>query len=232
MRFRESSVPLVLVLVTATALLAGCVAREAAHPISTYVIPDYSGKAIKTVALIPMGEHVDLPEACAIALPLLEARASAKMAYVFLSEEEALGRAQKKGISDKYLRMVSEWKKEGTINKENVVSVGKDVAVDALLFTEIYLWNKEWVAPNAEGTSNSQVGMKLVLMGTKTGEKLWEAVDEQTTKSAYYSPQSGIGTHVDEAGMVRSSPVGGVPDPPPIEEAVKRALDAIFAMFP
>ena len=213
-------------------LLAGCAAREAIHPLSSYVVPDFGSRDVKTIALMPMADRGGAQAASPAVLPLLEARVLQKTAYLFLSQEEVAGRAMRTGQKDRYDRLVVNWAKEGQVGKDDVISLGKGVAVEAFLFGEVLLWNKEWIAPNAEGTSQTQVGIKLVLFSATTGEKLWEASDEQTLKSAYYSPQSGIGTHVDKGGMVRQSSTGGVPEPPPYDEVAGRVLDALFRVFP
>ena len=232
MRKTESLLFLVGVSAVAALLLTGCAAREAVHPLSAYVIPDFGEKGIETIGLVPISDQTNSEVGVATLLPLLEARAAEETACMFLSKEEILGRAQKKGLRDRYSSLVSDWKTEGEISRDDVVSVGGGSSVDALLFTEIFLWNKEWVTQNTEGTSRSQVGIRTVLMSAETGEKLWEASDEQVMESAYYSPESGIGTHVDAGGMVRSSSIGGVPDPPPIEEVARRVVDALFKVYP
>jgi hypothetical protein len=213
-------------------LLAGCAAREAVHPLSSYIVPDFSNRSVKVIAFMPLVDREASEAASPTVLPLIEARASQKAAYVFLSQEEIAGRAMKTGRKDEYDRLVLNWKNEKELGKEDVVSLGKAVVADAFLFGEVSLWNKAWVARNTEGTSQTQVGIKLMLVSATTGEKLWEASDEQTLKSAYYNPESGIGTYVDKGGMVRSSSTGGVPDPPPYEEVAKRVLDALFRVFP
>ncbi|KPJ58967.1 MAG: hypothetical protein AMJ46_13150 [Latescibacteria bacterium DG_63] len=229
---RGSLLFLVGVSAIAALVLTGCAAREAVHPLSTYVVPDFRSKAVKTVGLMPISDQTNSEVGMATVLPLLEKRAAEETAYMFLSEEEILGRSQKKGLRDNYTALVSGWKKDSKISKEDVVSVGGGSNVEALLFVEILQWTQEWVNQNTEGTSWSQVGIRTVLVSSETGAKLWEASDEQIMESAYYSPESGIGTHVDAGGMVRSSAVGGVPDPPSIEEVARRVLDALFRVFP
>ena len=118
------------------------------------------------------------------------------------------------------------------MGKADFSGLGKGAAAEAFLFGEVFRWSKEQIAGNVEGASQTQVGIKLMLISTTTGEKIWEASDEQILKSAFYSPISGIGTHVDEAGMVRQSSGASVPEPPPFEEVARRVLDAIFRVFP
>jgi hypothetical protein len=232
MMTRASLLFLVGVSAIATLVLTGCAAREAVHPLSTFVIPDFQGRGVKTIGFMPVSDPTNSEVGVATVLPLMEKRAAEVTAYMFLSEEEILGRTQKKGLRDRYTALVSGWRKDSEISKEDVVSVGGASNVEALLFAEIFEWNQEWVNQNTEGTSRSQVGIRAVLVSSENGETLWEVSDEQIMESAYYSPESGIGTHVDVAGMVRSSSAGGVPDPPPIEEVARRVLDALFRVFP
>lgn len=225
---------LVLVGLSAVAalLLSGCAAQEAVHPLSSYVVQDFGNRGIKNIAFMPLAERGGTQAASPIVLPLIEARTFQKTAYIFLSQEEVAGRAMRTGLKEQYDRLVLNWKKGSELGKDDIVSLGKGVAAEAFLFGEVSLWNKEWIQANVEGTSQTQVGIKLMLVSATTGEKLWEASDEQMSKSARYSPQSGIGTYVDEAGMVRQSSTSGVPDPPPFEEVTVRVLDALFRVFP
>lgn len=232
---KRFSFPFVLAGVTVAVafLLAGCAAREAVHPLSSYVAPDFGNKGVKIIAFMPLAEREGAQSASEIVLPLIEARAQQKIAYIFLSQEEMAGRAMRAGNKDQYDRVVAVWKKGSEPAKDDIVSLAKGVGADAFLFGNVFLWSKEKVQPNVEGTSDTQVGIKLSLVSAKSGEKLWEASDEQVSKSARYSPQSGIGTYVDEAGMVRQSSAGtGVPDAPPFEEVAARVLDAILRVLP
>ncbi|MCX5800320.1 MAG: hypothetical protein NTX17_02905 [Candidatus Eisenbacteria bacterium] len=212
--------------------LTGCAAREAVHPLFSYVAPDFGSRGVKTIALMPLVDRGETQKASSIVLPLLEAQALQKSAYIFLSQEEVVGRAMSTGSKEQYDRLVLNWRKQSELGKENVVSLGKGAAAEAFLFGEVFRWSKEQIAGNVEGASQTQVGIKLMLISTTTGEKIWEASDEQMLKSAFYSPISGIGTHVDEAGMVRQSSGASVPEPPPFEEVARRVLDAIFRVFP
>lgn len=213
-------------------LLTGCAAREAVHPLSTYIVPDFGARGVKTIALMPFSDRGTAEPGSPAVLPLVEARTLQKTAYVFLSQEETAGRAMRMAAKDQYDRLTAAWKKGDEPGKEDMISLGKAVAAEALLFGEVFSWNKEWVAPNAEGTSQTQVGVRLMLVSTATGERIWEASDEQILKGAYYNPESGIGAHVDKGGMVRQSSTAGVPDPPPYDEVAGRVLDAIFRVFP
>jgi hypothetical protein len=232
MKRKEPLLFLVGASVVVALLLLGCAGKEAVHPLSSFVVPDFAKRGVKTVGLMPISDQTNSEIGVATVLPLLEKRAAQETAYMFLSEEEILGRAQKKGLRDQYTALVSGWDMNGAISAPDVVSLGEACSVEAFLFTEIFIWNQEWVNQNVEGTSWSQVGIRTVLVGAKTGQKLWEASDEQTMESAYYSPESGIGTHVDAGGMVRASSIGGVPDPPPIEEVARRVLEALFKVYP
>jgi len=219
--------------IVAVFLLSGCAAREAMHPLSSYVVPDFGSKAVKVIAFMPLAEREGTLNASEIVLPLIEARVQQKTAYIFLSQEEVAGRVMRTGLKDRYDRVVAGWKSGGEPAKDDLVALGKGVSADAFLFGNVFVWSKEKVQQNVEGTSDTQVGIRLSLVSSSTGEKLWEASDEQVSKSARYSPQSGIGTHVDQAGMVRQSSAGsGVPDAPPFEEVASRVLDALFRVFP
>jgi len=230
---KRSSLPVLAALGTLMVLvLGGCAAREAVHPLSTYVAPDFSSRGIKTIALMPFSDRGTAELGSPTVLPLVEARVFQKTGYLFLSQEEIAGRAMKTNVKDQYDRLTATWKKGEEPGKEDVISMGKVIAADALLCGEVFNWSKQWVAANEEGTSQRQVGIKRVLVSAATGEKIWEASDEQTLKSAYYSPESGIGTYVDSGGMVRQYSTAGVPDPPPYEEVAGRVLDAIFRVFP
>ncbi len=229
---RPSLVVLVSLAVLAALVLTGCASREAMHPISSYVVPDFSVRSVKTIGLIPIAERAGAEGATAKLLPLVEEYASAQVDYVFLSQEQVLGAAQKSGASEAYNALISAWQKGGQMAAEDVTAVGQAAGADALCFVEAYRWSKEWVAPNVEGQSESTVGVRAVLFGASKGEKLWEASDEQTLKSALYSPDSGIGTHVDAGGMVRTSSGAAVPEPPPIEEVAARVVQSIFRVFP
>jgi hypothetical protein len=215
----------------ASLVLSGCVAREAMHPISSHVVPDYD-RGIRTIGLLPIAERHGAEGATLKLLPAVEQQVAAKTGYVFMAQEQVLGRAQQSGVADEYRALVSAWQADETVSGDGVVAVGKGAGVDALLFIEVYLWAQEWVQPNAEGASTSAVGMKALLYSAKNGEKLWEASDEQTMKSANYSPESGIGVRVDTGGLVRASSASAVPEPPPIEEVVNRVVGATLRVFP
>jgi hypothetical protein len=223
---------LVSIAVFAALLVCGCATREALHPINTFVVPDYSAMAIRNIGLMPIAERSGVEEAGAKLLPVLEAQLATKTAYVFISQEQVLGAVQKSGTSEQYKRLLSAWQKDGMIPAQDVAEVGKSAGVDALMLIEVTTWSREWVPSNVEGESVSRAGLKAVLVSAKNGEKLWESFDEQTLQSAHYTPQSGIGTYVDDAGMVRTSSTAGVPEPPPIEEVATRVAAAVFRVLP
>jgi hypothetical protein len=202
------------------------------HPITTFVVPDYSARAIKIVGLMPIVERAGVEGASAKLLPVLEGQLATNTAYVFLSQEQVLGAVQKSGISEQYKMLLSTWQKDGAISAQDAAAVGQSAGVDALMLVEVSAWSREWVAANVEGESLAKAGAKAVLVSAKNGEKLWESFDEQTLQSAHYSPQSGIGTYVDDAGMVRTSSTAGVPEPPPIEEVATRVIAAMFRVLP
>ncbi len=212
--------------------VCGCATREAMHPITTFVVPDFSARAIKTVGLMPIAERAGVEEAGLKLLPVLEGQLATRTAYVFLSQEQVLGAVQKSGVSERYNRLLSGWRDNGALSAEDAAAVAQKAGVDALMFIEVNTWARDYVQANTEGESVSKVGLKAVLVGAKTGEKLWESFDEQTMQSAHYSPESGIGTYVDQAGMVRSSGGAGVPEPPPIEEVALRVATALFRTLP
>ncbi len=218
--------------VVAAFVVCGCATKEAMHPITTFVVPDFSARAIKTVGLMPIAERAGVEEAGLKLLPVLEGQLAAKTAYIFLSQEQVLGAVQKSGVSDRYNKLLSGWRNDGTLSAEDAAAVAQKAGVNALMFVEVSTWSREWVPANTEGESVSKVGLKAVLVSGKTGEKVWESFDEQTLQSAHYSPESGIGTYIDDAGMVRSAGKGGVPEPPPIEEVATRVVRDVFKVLP
>jgi hypothetical protein len=226
-----SLVVLVGLIAVAALLLAGCAAKEAAHPLSSYVVPDFSARTVKTIALLPIADRTMSSDASDTVLRFLRQHVSAMTAYRFLSEEDVLGVAQSKNVSDAYNGLISGWRKKGDTGTQDAISVGQAVGADALLFTEVYIWIREWVEPNTKGASQTQIGIKMLLVSSKNGEKLWEAFDEQVVKSVEYDPGSKIGVHVDETG--RATPLyGGIPQPPTFDEVAPRVMDAIFKVFP
>jgi len=231
-RMNRGFCALVAVAIAAALVLCGCAARQAMHPITTFVVPDYSARAIKTVGLMPIAERAGVQEAGPKLLPVLEAQLATKTAYVFLSQEQVLGSVQKSGVTDRYNKLLSGWRDNGSISAEDAVAVAQKAGTDALMLVEVSTWSREYVPANVEGESVSKVGLKAVLVSGKTGEKLWESYDEQSLQSAHYSPESGIGTYIDQAGMVRSSGKGGVPEPPPIEEVALRVVNDVFRVLP
>jgi hypothetical protein len=223
---------LVAVAAAAALVLCGCAAKQAMHPITTFVVPDYSARAIRTVGLMPIAERAGVEEAGLKLLPVLEGELATKAAYVFLSQEQVLGAVQKSGVSDRYNRLLSGWRDKSVISAEDAAAVAQKAGTDALMFIEVSTWSREYVPANTEGESVSKVGLKAVLVSGKNGERLWESFDEQTLQSAHYSPESGIGTYIDAAGMVRSAGKGGVPEPPPIEEVALRVVTGLFRVLP
>ncbi|MBN1504447.1 MAG: hypothetical protein JW952_05215, partial [Candidatus Eisenbacteria bacterium] len=191
-----------------------------------------AARAVKSVGLMPIAERAGVQEAGPKLLPALEGKLATKTAYVFLSQEQVLGAVQKSGVSDTYKRLLSGWRDKAALSAEDAAAVAQKAGVDALMFFEVNTWSREYVPANVEGESESRVGVRAVLLSGKNGEKLWESLDEQTLKSAHYSPESGIGTYVDEAGMVRASGGAGVPEPPPIEEVAARVAAALFKVLP
>jgi len=231
MNKQASLVALVGLVAVAALLLTGCAAREATHPLSSYVVPDFSARAVKTIALLPIADRTVSNDASDTVLRFLRPHVSTMTAYRFLSEEDVLGLTQSKNVSGAYNALISGWRKKGDVGTQDAISVGQAVGADALLFTEVYIWIREWVEPNARGASQTQVGIRMLLVSTKNGEKLWEVSDEQVAKSVEYDPGSKIGVHVDDTGRATAL-YGGLPQPPTFDEVVPRVMDAIFKVFP
>jgi hypothetical protein len=224
-------VALVGLIAVAALLLVGCAAKEATHPLSSYVVPDFTARAVKTIAILPIADRTVSTDASDTVLRFLRPHVSTMTAYRFLSEEDVLGLAQSKNVSDAYNALLSGWRKKGDIGTQDAISVGQAVGADALLLTEVNIWIREWVEPNTRGASQTQVGIRMLLVSSKNGEKLWEASDEQVVRSIEYDPASKIGVHVDDTGRATAL-YGGIPQPPTFDEVAPRVMEAIFKVFP
>ncbi len=107
----------VVVSTAAALVLCGCAAKQAMHPISTFVVPDFSARAVKTVGLMPLAERAGVQEAEPKLLPVLEGQLAAKASYVFLSQEQVLGAVQKSGVTDRYNKLLSGWRDDGALSR-------------------------------------------------------------------------------------------------------------------
>jgi hypothetical protein len=225
-----------LLTVIAIAPSLSCRATTSGVRAATAILsPQWDSLNIQSLGLVTIGSMVGDEVARQTAEYIVEEQlASTQDRFVVLGVQTARGRAAAAGAGETFDRLVKAWRDERMADKFLVEQLCEKMGVDGLLFGELIDWKREKVDFTQEGSSYTQVALRLVIMSGKTGMSVWEAEKMVRQDTQVYTPgSSGSGVTTDESGISRSQRTRGVtPEPARREDVIVDVLASIMAAFP
>jgi len=161
--------------------------------------------------------------------PLFEEAARVRPALTLVSESEVAREADRKGLTSDFKALKMQWEADRSFDAALLKKVADSLVAQYVLAGDISEWSQTTVDFNVEGYSHSDVGASFKLFAAATGKKVWEARDKVELKSPNYNPQAS--GSVDDLGIQRGGRQA-VPQPPPIDEAVKQVAANLGTALP
>jgi hypothetical protein len=232
---RPAAALLVTMLVFAVLPGLSCRATTAGiRPATAILSPEWDSLNIQSLGFVTVGSSVGDEVARQMVEGILEGQLSSNQdRFVVLGVQTARARAAAAGAGDVFDRLVKVWHDERVADKFLVESLCTKMGVDGLLFGELSDWKREKVGVTEEGSSFTQVEMRLVILSGKTGMIVWEAQKMIRQDTQLYTPGGDdTGVASDNEASARDRRLGGLaPEPPRPEDLVVDVLASIMAAF-
>lgn len=236
-RGRRSNAALLCVAAALAISVNGCkTTGGGVEPPKAFVAPDWAEQKISTLAFVglagPASDENDRKTAEAIVQQELR---SSQTRFLVLPRETAAERAQRAGAKDDFKRLVDVWQNSHTVDQFLASGLCGKLGVDGLLVATLDDWKREKVDWQTEGTSFSEVGLELAIVGGKSGLVAWQASKRMRAESPVYHPgQSATGFfQSDPNGAQRQGAASGsVPDAPDIDPLAREVMASLMAAFP
>ncbi len=227
MRHRIALIPSV----SAAALLCFAFASEApaAKKDKAYLHPQYESLGVGTIGLLPWLQRKYDSDAERI-MRLELAQGLEPSGYRFTNDTALRTMSRSIGAESLLVSATDQYRKDGTIRAETLVELGKRVSVDAVLAPFLDRWERETIEVTVRGNSRTDIGTRLALYSTKTGELLWSTYVEESGEGPYNDPGTGgeVGTNplASQTGPAVSL------EPPSFEDVADRWSKKLTKAFP
>jgi hypothetical protein len=216
--------------------LSGCKSTgSSVSPAQAFTVPEWKDLHIQTLAYMGMGSSTGDATARVTAEQIVEQRlGTGQERFVILGMSEGRTRAASADASELYEKVVNVWRDTRKADLFQVQQLSKKLGTDGLIFADLNDWTEERVDWTTEGTSSTQVTIRLAIYSGKTGLLAWEAKKIQRKESEPYRPgQAGGGVYTDQDGTPHSDQSHKLtPDPPRAEDVAADVLAALIAAFP
>lgn len=238
MRTPRSATLLPLILLIGITFLPGLSCRATGpgiRPATAMISPEWDSLNIQSLGFVTVGSSVGDETARQTAEVVVEEQlTSSQDRFVILGVQTARGRAVAAGAGDVFDRVVKVWHDQRMADKFVVEDLCRKMGVDGLLFGDLTDWKREKVEFTQEGSSYTQVALRLVIISGKTGLPAWEAEKMIRRDTAVYVPGGGgSGVTTDDSGVSRAQRAGSMtPEPPRPEGVLVDVLTSIIAAFP
>lgn len=205
------------------------------RPAQAFTVPDWNTLDIRTLAYMgtggSTGEETDRQTAEVL---VEEQLLSGQDRFVILSLGEAHQRASSKGAGDAFEKVQKVWRDQRLVDGIVAKDLSAKMGVDGLILGDLGEWKQERVDWSSEGTSSTEVNLRLAIYSGKTGLVAWEAQKLARKESVGYRPMAaGSGVYTDESGVSRAErPQSVTPDPPRPEVVAVEAIQSLIAAFP
>ncbi len=228
-----------LIIVTVACISLGCATGRTGAPggraADAVVSPDWNTLGIRTLAFMGVGT-AGLDEVIrATAEQIIDDQLhGGQERFVVIGKDEGRAKAVSAGSADLFDKVVRVWKNSRVADQLLVHDLCGKLGVDGLILADLTEWKAEKVDWNTEGSSSTQVALRLVILSAKTGTVAWEAEKLARRESLRYSPgQAGSGIYTDAGGASRTERANSLtPDAPRPEEVAVEAMDALMLAFP
>ena len=215
---------------------AGCKSTGGVDAPRAYIAPDWGDQKIQTVAFIGLsGATTDENERKMAEDIVQQELRSSQSRFLVLPREAASDRAQKAGAKDDLKRVGDVWRSAHTVDQFLCSSLCQKLGVDGLLVATLDEWRKEKIDWQSEGSSFSEVGIELTIVGAKSGLVAWQASKRMREESPVYHPGQ-LATEfytTDPNGTQRQGTASSaVPEAPEIDPLARKVMASLFAAFP
>ena len=231
---------LVLLFLLAVSLLAGLATGcrttgTGVRPPEAFVAPEWNDLHIQSLAFLGVGSSAGDETARQQAERIVErSLGSGQDRFIILGLNECRSKATHAGAADVLENMVSVWRNDRKADILQVQALCHKLQVDGIILADLSDWIQEKVDWNSEGSSYTQVAIRLAIYSGKTGLLAWEATKIQRKESLPYRPGGdATGIYTDNQGVSRAEhPDRLTPDAPPPGEVATEAMEALMAAFP
>ena len=226
-------IPLVFLLV----ISFGCKSK---HPSSVEINEELDPNQISMILVAPFVSSVTEAEdpdrkSEQIMNRILWEMISERQDYDFHSPNQFLSYVGRAKATDQYEQFQQIWIKDHRVDSEFLKALQRSANYDMLLIPYVYLWHKDETDYREVNTASlTQIGVTLTMVDFKTGEIMWDALDENY-KEAVRS--EGNRVQVSSAGMHRR--VAGVSESgsdmyaaPPYEDVAILVLRVLVDEIP
>ncbi len=220
------------------AILAGLSCRattQGVRPANAVVSPEWDSLNIQSLSLVTVGSSVGDEVARQTVEYIVEEQfASSQDRFVILGVQTSRDRASAAGAAEVFDRVAKTWRDARMADKFLVEGLCQKLGVDGLVFGELIDWKREKIDFTQEGTSYTQVALRLAIFSGKTGMSVWEAQKMIRRDTQEYTPGGdGTGVTTDDTGISRAQRTSGLtPEPERREEVVVDVLASLMAAFP
>ena len=225
-----------LTLVSLVTLVPGCkTGGSGVRPAIAVVSPDWPTLNVRTLAYLGVGSSVGDEPARISAEELVEqALVGSQSRLTVLTYAQAYSKASAGGAGETFDRAMRSWRDRRLIDQFAVQELCRQIGVDGLILGDLSDWKRERLDFTEQGSSFTQIALKLSIFSGQTGLEAWNAYQMKRRDSAEYTPGiSGSGTYTDEGGVSRTQRASSVtPEPPRAEHVLAEVLESIFASFP
>ena len=226
-----------ILIAVALIALAGCKSK---HPVSIEVEPEFNPGEYSTILVLPTISTItrgEDPKRDSERIPnrVLWELVSERYDFKFLSPEQFKMVVAKAQLGDRSEEFKEKWSREHVVDLDLCRAVKKELNVDLMLVTVVYLWHKdETDYREAAAASATQVGMTLSLIDPNNGHVLWDATDENYKESVrsegdrVQSSSAGIDRRISGTSMSGSDIYAA----PPFDDVVVLVLEALVGAIP
>jgi hypothetical protein len=217
-------------------ILSGCkTAGSNVSPAQAFTVPEWKDLHIQALAYMGMGSSTGDPTARVTAEQIVEQQlGTAQERFIILGMSEGRAKAASADASDLYEKVVDIWRDTRKADLFQVQQLCKKLGTDGLIFGDLNDWTEERVDWTTEGSSFTQVTIRLCIYSGKTGLLAWDARKIQRKESAPYRPgQAGGGVYTDPDGTPHTDHSQSLtPKPPRAEDVAGEVMTALIAAFP
>jgi hypothetical protein len=228
-------VALVLIAVALFNALPAAAARK--EPAERFLRPDYASFQVKSIAVLPVvsltpvtvrGRENDPIEIMGIH----QERALAPIGYRFLGQGLFRSAAKAAGADSAVAKLVSGWQTRGELDSTALKAVGATGVADALLAAMVTVWDRNTIDPSVAGQSMTQIGVRMALYSTRTGELLWRDTFLEKGEGPYNNPGESNVTGLTRTGLTPSAQTSTALDPPTYDDVAVKLEKKIRTGFP
>lgn len=211
--------------------LAGC--QSASSPagkrplVATELAANLAGYSVKKVAMLEMVNSSGEAKALQI-VPFVYAALQEAGLVQFAKPDAYVRDAERSGVGAELKKAQTVWDKTRALTRADVEPLLTATGHDALLAYEVTHWQEDKVGLTQEGTSKTQVGLKMA-MYAPDGTLLWKGSSLKLAESVPYNPSLNVkATEQGEAIYDESR----VPLPPPILPVAQVLASEVVATMP